>query len=118
MRFQTWQNRWNSLFLRLNQIEARSEDPERIILARYILDRLSPRIPRHLVLRPNGRGEPGPPCAECDAIVHTAEILVACTVCLEVAHLDCWRHVGWCPTCDVDHGTAPALLPVRQLRVS
>ena len=89
--------RWQAFFLRLNQIEAREQDPDRVILARLLLRHLAPEAPRWIVLRPRGEPEVGPPCRRCDERMRTTQLLVACTVCLEAAHHECWRRAGGCP---------------------
>ena len=107
--------RWQLLFLRLNQIEARADDPERVIMARFLLARIAPEIPERLVLRPReGNREVGPPCTRCARDVASEQLLSACTVCLRVVHYECWRRDGGCPTpaCAEERGS----LPVRQRR--
>ena len=91
------ENRWQTFFLRLNQIEARDQDPERVILARLLRRYLQPDSPRWIVLHPRGEPEVGPACRRCAERLVTSQLLVACTVCLEAAHHECWRREGGCP---------------------
>lgn len=96
----TARQRWQHFFLRLNQIEARADDPERAAMARFILARVAEDVAPYIVLRPRDQtqGETGPACLRCEGELKRRQLLVACTVCLHVAHHECWRRAAGCPT--------------------
>ncbi|RMG17879.1 MAG: hypothetical protein D6731_03300 [Planctomycetota bacterium] len=107
----SWQERWNLLFRRLNELESRSDGPHHRVLARALAARLASTVPERLLLRPAaGEGELGPPCRRCAARLSTAQLLVACTACLEAAHYECWRREGGCPhpVCRAERGANAA----------
>jgi hypothetical protein len=106
--------RWQILLVRLNQIEARADDPDRVIMARFLRARIAPALPERLVLRPREGDdrELGPPCTSCSATVASSQLLSGCTVCLRVIHYECWRRAGGCPT----PACVSERLPFRQLR--
>lgn len=87
--------RWRALLLRLNQIEARARSDQEQV-RRYVAARTTRTIRPQLILQPRpAEQEPplpeaAPPCPVCrDPLRIRRELLVACTVCLAVAHHDC-----------------------------
>lgn len=109
----TARQRWQSFFLRLNHIEAQDDDPERAVTSRIVYASIGPQIPRQIVLHPRDEHdhELGPPCACCARELNRQQLLIACTVCLQIGHYECWRRSGGCPTVAC---IAERALPFRQ----
>jgi hypothetical protein len=108
--------RWQEFFLRLNEVEGRSDDPERVLMARTLMACLSEDVPSHVVLRPGDEAsaETGPDCVRCERELRRAQLLVACTVCLRIAHHECWRRSAGCPSPACVEERHASVLPYRQ----